>query len=77
MTMLTDLPGLVVTGVSGRMGQMLVRTIAASDRARLVGAVGDGAGPGPTPRTRDDTTVAAPTEPIRRAPFPPRSPPRA
>ncbi|MCB2115432.1 MAG: 4-hydroxy-tetrahydrodipicolinate reductase [Rhodobacteraceae bacterium] len=37
--MLTDLPGLVVTGVSGRMGQMLVRTIAASDRARLVGAV--------------------------------------
>ena len=39
MTMLTDLPGLVVTGVSGRMGQMLVRTIAASDRARLVGAV--------------------------------------
>ncbi|MGB3316399.1 MAG: 4-hydroxy-tetrahydrodipicolinate reductase [Albidovulum sp.] len=34
-----DLPGIVVTGVSGRMGQMLVRTILASDRARLVGAV--------------------------------------
>lgn len=39
MTTLTDLPGLVVTGVSGRMGQMLVRTIAASSRARLVGAL--------------------------------------
>ncbi len=39
MTQLTDLPGLVITGVSGRMGQMLVRTIAASDRARLAGAV--------------------------------------
>lgn len=39
MTQLTDIPGLVVTGVSGRMGQMLVRTIAASGRARLVGAV--------------------------------------
>lgn len=39
MTQLTDLPGLVVTGVSGRMGQMLVRTITASDRARLAGAV--------------------------------------
>ncbi|MDW3224075.1 MAG: 4-hydroxy-tetrahydrodipicolinate reductase [Paracoccaceae bacterium] len=31
--------GIVVTGVSGRMGQMLVETIAASDRAHLVGAV--------------------------------------
>jgi 4-hydroxy-tetrahydrodipicolinate reductase len=39
MTDPTDIPGLVVTGVSGRMGQMLVRTIAASDRARLAGAV--------------------------------------
>lgn len=36
---MTDLPGIVVTGASGRMGQMLIRTIAASDRARLVGAV--------------------------------------
>ncbi|MCF1707840.1 4-hydroxy-tetrahydrodipicolinate reductase [Tabrizicola sp. J26] len=32
-------PGIVVTGASGRMGQMLIRTIAASDKARLVGAV--------------------------------------
>ncbi len=35
----TDIPGIVVTGVSGRMGQMLIRLIAASDRARLVGAI--------------------------------------
>ena len=34
-----SIPGIVVTGVSGRMGQMLVRTILGSDRARLVGAV--------------------------------------
>jgi 4-hydroxy-tetrahydrodipicolinate reductase len=34
-----DLPGIVVTGVSGRMGQMLAREISASDKARLVGAV--------------------------------------
>lgn len=33
------LPGIVITGVSGRMGQMLVRTVAASGKARLVGAV--------------------------------------
>ena len=36
---MSNLPGIVVTGASGRMGQMLVRLIAASDRARLVGAV--------------------------------------
>ncbi|MGV6848661.1 MAG: 4-hydroxy-tetrahydrodipicolinate reductase [Marinibacterium sp.] len=36
---MTELPGIVVTGASGRMGQMLVRTVAQSDRARLVGAV--------------------------------------
>ncbi len=36
---MADVPGLVVTGASGRMGQMLVRLIGASDRARLVGAV--------------------------------------
>ena len=36
---MADLPGIVVTGASGRMGQMLVRTIAASDKARLVGCV--------------------------------------
>jgi 4-hydroxy-tetrahydrodipicolinate reductase len=33
------LPGIVVTGVSGRMGRMLVDTIQASGRARLAGAV--------------------------------------
>ncbi|MDO9638993.1 MAG: 4-hydroxy-tetrahydrodipicolinate reductase [Pseudotabrizicola sp.] len=33
------MPGLVVTGASGRMGQMLIRTIAASDKARLVGCL--------------------------------------
>lgn len=36
---MADLPGIVVTGASGRMGQMLVRTITASDKARLVGCV--------------------------------------
>ncbi len=34
-----DLPGIVVTGASGRMGQMLVKLISGSDKARLVGAV--------------------------------------
>jgi len=32
-------PGIVVAGASGRMGQMLVRTIAASGKARLVAAL--------------------------------------
>lgn len=36
---MSDIPGIVVTGVSGRMGQMLVQTIAASDKAQLVGAL--------------------------------------
>jgi len=36
---MTDLPGIVVTGASGRMGQMLIQTIQDSDRARLSGAV--------------------------------------
>ncbi len=36
---MTNLPGIVVTGASGRMGQMLIRTIVASDRARLAGAI--------------------------------------
>ena len=36
---MTDLPGIVVTGASGRMGQMLIRTIVDSGRARLVGAL--------------------------------------
>lgn len=35
----TDPPGIVVTGASGRMGQMLIRTILESDRVRLAGAV--------------------------------------
>ena len=33
------LPGIVVTGASGRMGQMLIRTVLSSDKARLVGCV--------------------------------------
>ncbi len=36
---MTNLPGIVITGVSGRMGQMLVRTVMDSDEARLVGAL--------------------------------------
>jgi 4-hydroxy-tetrahydrodipicolinate reductase len=36
---MTDLPGIVVTGASGRMGQMLMRTVAASEEARLIAAL--------------------------------------
>ena len=36
---MSDLPGIVITGVSGRMGQMLVRTISDSGKARLVAGV--------------------------------------
>lgn len=36
---MSDLPGIVVTGASGRMGQMLMKTVLASGKARLVGAV--------------------------------------
>jgi 4-hydroxy-tetrahydrodipicolinate reductase len=36
---MTDLPGIVITGASGRMGQMLIRTLAESPRARLIGAL--------------------------------------
>lgn len=36
---MTHLPGIVVTGASGRMGQMLIQTVVASDKAQLVGAV--------------------------------------
>lgn len=36
---MSDLPGIVVTGASGRMGQMLIRTVSQSKTARLVGAV--------------------------------------
>lgn len=33
---MTDLPGIVITGASGRMGQTLTRLVAASDQMRLV-----------------------------------------
>lgn len=36
---MTQLPGLVVTGASGRMGQQLAQMITANDKVRLVGAV--------------------------------------
>jgi 4-hydroxy-tetrahydrodipicolinate reductase len=36
---MSDLPGIVVTGASGRMGQMLVKTILGSGKARLAGCV--------------------------------------
>ena len=36
---MSDLPGIVITGASGRMGRMLASLIATSDKARLVGAV--------------------------------------
>ena len=34
-----DLPGFVITGASGRMGQMLVQAVAASRLAKLVGCI--------------------------------------
>jgi len=36
---MSDLPGIVITGASGRMGQMLIRTVVESKGAKLVGAV--------------------------------------
>lgn len=36
---MSELPGIVVTGASGRMGQMLIKTIKASNAAKLVGAL--------------------------------------
>lgn len=36
---MNDTPGVVVTGAAGRMGQMLVRVVQASDKVRLVGVV--------------------------------------
>ena len=36
---MTHMPGIAVTGASGRMGQMLIRLISDSDKAHLVGAV--------------------------------------
>ena len=36
---MSNQPGLVVTGASGRMGQTLIRLVQASDRLRLVGCI--------------------------------------
>lgn len=36
---MTDIPGIVITGASGRMGQMLVRGVVASEKHRLVGCL--------------------------------------
>ena len=36
---MSDMPGIVITGGSGRMGQMLINTVIASDRCRLVGVL--------------------------------------
>ncbi len=36
---MTQLPGIAITGASGRMGRMLIRTVMDSDRVRLAGAV--------------------------------------
>ncbi len=36
---MTELPGIVITGGSGKMGQMLIKTVLASDKCRLVGVL--------------------------------------
>ena len=36
---MSALPGIVITGASGRMGQMLIKTVLATDKARLVGCI--------------------------------------
>ncbi|MCO8143682.1 4-hydroxy-tetrahydrodipicolinate reductase [Rhodovulum tesquicola] len=36
---MADLPGIVIMGASGRMGQMLIHTVLQSEKARLVGCV--------------------------------------
>mgnify|MGYP000005578134 CR=1 FL=1 len=36
---MTDTPGIVITGGSGRMGQMLIKSVLASDKCRLVGVL--------------------------------------
>ncbi|MBE1285392.1 MAG: 4-hydroxy-tetrahydrodipicolinate reductase [Rhodobacteraceae bacterium] len=36
---MTHKPGIVITGASGRMGQMLIKTVLDSDKVQLVGAV--------------------------------------
>ena len=38
---MSELPGIVVTGASGKMGQSLIAAILASDKCRLVGALND------------------------------------
>ena len=45
---MTDLPGIVVTGASGRMGRMLIEAIAASDRMQLGQAIRARGLPSPT-----------------------------
>ncbi len=42
---MSDLPGVTITGASGRMGQTLIRLVQDSDRLRLVGAVERGGHP--------------------------------
>ena len=36
---MSDLPGIVITGISGRMGQMLAKTVSESGKARLIAGV--------------------------------------
>lgn len=36
---MTETPGIVITGGSGRMGQMLINTVLGSDKCRLVGVI--------------------------------------
>jgi 4-hydroxy-tetrahydrodipicolinate reductase len=36
---MTDKPGIVITGASGRMGQMLIQTVLGSDKCHLVGVL--------------------------------------
>jgi 4-hydroxy-tetrahydrodipicolinate reductase len=36
---MTNIPGIVITGASGRMGQMLIRQVLASDKCRLAGVL--------------------------------------
>ncbi|WP_420012382.1 4-hydroxy-tetrahydrodipicolinate reductase [Tateyamaria sp.] len=36
---MSELPGIVIAGASGRMGQMLIQTLMASDKVRLAGAL--------------------------------------
>ena len=36
---MTSLPGVIVTGASGRMGRMLLQTVAESSAVKLVGAI--------------------------------------